>query len=354
MVLRKAWVADLGTYSVDTSKDPYDPNVGQVYFTAAEPKDAKGDEKQGECLSMEEETADKSMEYFLNVSSLANLATIQPPDATDGEAAGWTAQGAPTEVAIEVFARRFGWNRVEMSQGLKPTWKFIAEFPFDSDVKKMSAVYEHVETNKYHVLTKVSKPFLRNANVAINVLTCVQGAVERVITSCSKIMSQNAQSRNITSEDNTSIHSNMESLASQGLRVLALAQRQLSPSEVGSGSYTVASLSREKIEHDLIFLGLVGIYDPPRAESLPTVRKCQDAGIVVHMLTGDHPQTARAIAADVGILPSPQKLATIAADVAATMVMTAQEFERLSDHHIDRLPQLPLVVARCAPAQKCA
>jgi len=64
--------------------------------------------------------------------------------------------------------------------------------------------------------------------------------------------------------------------------------------------------SRELFERNLIFRGLIGIYDPPRPESLLSVRMCQRAGIVVHMLTGDHPQTARAIAADVGILPSRQ------------------------------------------------
>lgn len=180
----------------------------------------------------------------------------------------------------------------------------------------------------------------------------MQGAVERVLASCRSTIAQGGASRSITSDDHESIHVNMESLASQGLRVLALAQRKLDPAEIGSGSDSIAALSRNRIEHDLVFLGLVGIYDPPRAESLPTVEKCQAAGIVVHMLTGDHPQTARAIAAEVGILPPPEKLAMVAADVARTMVMTAQEFERLSDEHIDRLPQLPLVVARCAPSTK--
>lgn len=156
MVLRKAWVANLGTYSVNASADPYDPNAGQVYFTASEPTDAQGEESLGEFVSTEKEITKNNVVNFLNVSSLANLATIRPPDAIDSKSAGWTAQGAPTEVAIEVFARRFGWNRFEMCQGSKPTWKHIAEFQFDSDVKKMSSVYEHIGTNEYHVLTKVS------------------------------------------------------------------------------------------------------------------------------------------------------------------------------------------------------
>lgn len=153
MVLRKAWVASLGTYSVNASADPYDPNAGQIYFTASEPK---GEESLGELVGIVKRITNTNVINFLNVSSLANLATIRPPDATACQGAGWTAQGAPTEVAIEVFARRFGWNRVEICQSSKPTWKHILEFQFDSDVKKMSSVYEHMGTNEYHVLTKVS------------------------------------------------------------------------------------------------------------------------------------------------------------------------------------------------------
>ncbi|KAJ2971613.1 hypothetical protein NUW58_g9366 [Xylaria curta] len=79
---------------------------------------------------------------------------------------------------------------------------------------------------------------------------------------------------------------------------------------------------------------------------------CQQAGITVHMLTGDHPQTARAIAMDVGILPSADKFGLLPADVARSLVFTAHDFDNLTDEQIDELPQLPLVVARCAPSTK--
>merc|ERR1712032_1156674 len=70
----------------------------------------------------------------------------------------------------------------------------------------------------------------------------------------------------------------------------------------------------------------------------------------VHMLTGDHPGTARAIAGEVGILPS--NMSTLPKDVTDAMVMTASEFDKLSDEEIDNLPLLPLVIARCAPITK--
>lgn len=171
MVLRKAWVTGLGTYSVDTSTDPYDPNAGEVYFAATEPKEMHVEEKHGELVDVEENITSENMECFLRASSLANLATIQPPRDTEGDPSGWIAQGAPTEVAIEVFARRFGWNRVEMSQGTKPNWKHITEFPFDSDVKKMSTVYLHGESGEYHVLTKVGDPPLHKRYLAVKLLT---------------------------------------------------------------------------------------------------------------------------------------------------------------------------------------
>jgi Na+-exporting ATPase len=72
----------------------------------------------------------------------------------------------------------------------------------------------------------------------------------------------------------------------------------------------------------------------------------------VHMLTGDHPETAKAIAIEVGILPSADRMRLIASDVSKSLVMTATEFDDLSDEQVDELRVLPLVVARCAPSTK--
>ena len=70
------------------------------------------------------------------------------------------------------------------------------------------------------------------------------------------------------------------------------------------------------------------------------------------MLTGDHPETAKAIAIEVGILPSAHRMKRISAHVASSLVMTASEFDSLSDDEVDKLPVLPLVIARCAPSTK--
>ena len=104
------------------------------------------------------------------------------------------------------------------------------------------------------------------------------------------------------------------------------------------------NMDRQAVEKEMVFLGLIGIRDPPRPESLEAVQSCQRGGIIVHMLTGDHISTARSIAMEVGIL-------TPETDIA-TSVMTAQDFDRMTDDEIDALKHLPLVVARCSPQTK--
>ncbi|KAF4993758.1 hypothetical protein FDECE_13322 [Fusarium decemcellulare] len=336
MVVRKAWIPGCGTYSVEATSEVYNPTAGQVFLLGSQPKDvaAAAQEKQdeGQLISPHDESASKSaLRWYLNVASLANLATVEQSDDSSANPGEWRAKGAPTEIAIEVFAGRFGWNRVELSQGQKAEWKHVAEYPFDSDVKKMTVLFHNNKSNETHVFTK--------------------GAVERVLSSC-KSIAINDEIQPLTSEISQDIHLNMEALASQGLRVLALAHK--ANDRIVSESEFVNDVvpNREKFERDLIFHGLIGIYDPPRLESLPSVRACQGAGIVVHMLTGDHPQTARAIAIDVGILPSPEKAQLLPADVAKTMMMAAHDFDALTDAQIDDLAQLPLVVARCAPSTK--
>ncbi|KAM0227008.1 hypothetical protein ACHAPO_011887 [Fusarium lateritium] len=332
MVTRKAWLPGCGTYSVEPTSDVYNPMAGQIFFHASQPKDLSNSESLGTPIVPEEQVkSNRSLGWYLNIASLANLASVEPGDADSDTPDEWKAKGAPTEAAIDVFARRFGWDRSKLSQDDKPQWKHVAEYPFDSDVKKMTVLYHHMQSDKTHVFTK--------------------GAVERILASCNSIANGH-EICSLTNEIGQDIQSNMEALASQGLRVLALAYK-VNEHTVHESEFSGDTVpDRQKFEQDLIFCGLIGIYDPPRPESLPSVRACQGAGIVVHMLTGDHPQTARAIAVDVGILPSSEKAALLPADVSETMMMAAHEFDALTDEQIDQLTQLPLVVARCAPSTK--
>ena len=107
---------------------------------------------------------------------------------------------------------------------------------------------------------------------------------------------------------------------------------------------------RSFVEDHLIFLGLIGIYDPPRQETAGAVKKFHQAGINVRMLTGDFPGTAKAIAQEVGILPP--NLYHYSKQAIDIMVMTGAEFDDLTEDQIDALPVLPLVIARCSPQTK--
>ncbi|KAK9761502.1 hypothetical protein K7432_013557 [Basidiobolus ranarum] len=141
------------------------------------------------------------------------------------------------------------------------------------------------------------------------------------------------------------VGSKVDLLASNGLRVLSLAYRYIDPqlSETHPDYW-----EREQVDKNMVFLGLVGIYDPPRAESKDAVRECYKAGIRVHMLTGDHPATATAIAREVAILPADYH----SNKEGPKLVMTAHEFDSLTSEEIDALPQLPHVIARCSPDTK--
>lgn len=316
MITKMAWIPGHGTYSLDTINEPYNPEAGSVNFTKAQPKDETADA--GFTIDpLDEAREHPLLQNYLDVASFANLATIQKRT----EENTWQAQGDPTEIAIKVFSARFGKTGLADHEG----WNQLTEFPFDSSIKKMSVLFQSKSSGETHIFTK--------------------GAVERVISSCSNVSSVKNSPSDLAEAD---VLANMESLARRGLRVLALASkpiRSITEQEASQGL-----LKREEFESDLLFRGLVGIYDPPRPESRPSVFKCHQAGIGVHMLTGDHPETARAIAGEVGILPSRMEL--LREDIARGMVMAAHDFDHLTDDQIDQLPQLPLVVARCAPNTK--
>ena len=303
MVLRKAWVIGHGTYHVSTGSEPFNPQVGALSHTQKSPMEVSSSDNAKDENPVSLLEGNVELENFLNVASLANLASVFK----DRETGEWNARGDPTEIALQVFVMKFGWGRKTLQE---KGWTQVAEFPFDSELKRMSVIFEH-EGKKF---------------------VFMKGAVERVVDACPEYANDEEKKRILLK--------NMECLASQGLRVLALGLRPIDS----------APDDRADVEKDIKLLGLVGLYDPPRAESASAVAECHVAGINVHMLTGDHPATARAIAMQVGIIP--KDIHKFSPDVVSSMVMTAQTFDRMSDEEIDNLPVLPLVIARCAPNTK--
>ncbi|WEW54706.1 P-type ATPase [Emydomyces testavorans] len=322
MVAKKAWIPSLGTFSVGNSNEPFDPETGDMTFEALSPVDMDTDAT-GNPSVPQDFLDNKPLEHFLNIAAMANNSHVYKSDA--GE---WHARGEPTEIAIQVFASRFKWNRDRWTKGHNAIWHQKAEFPFDSDVKKMSVIY--------HKTTP-----LEDRQMVFS-----KGAVERILDACTSIeLDQETGSIPLTDDIRDQILENMECLAKQGLRVLAFAGREYTSSVLED-----ADINREDVERDLRFHGLIGLYDPPRPETAGAIKECYNAGIEVHMVTGDHPGTARAIAAQIGIVPSDMSM--VSKDVADAMVMTASQFDKLSDEEIDNLPTLPLVIARCAPHTK--
>ncbi|KAK3900583.1 sodium transport ATPase [Staphylotrichum tortipilum] len=335
MLARAAWLPALGTYSVQvTTSDPFNPTAGTIAFTPnplGTPTQKSTLQESSLSVSQESpfpipqdpKTLSGPLLSLLKTSSLANLATLFQKPST----AQWHARGDPTEIALAVFAARFHLNRLELTAGENPTWEEVAEFPFDSDVKRMSVVMRELGSE-------------RGEGGKKGAVVMMKGAVERVLGVCVKFIGESGEEE-MDQGVKEQVGKEMERFAGMGLRVLALARREVD---------WVEGMEREEVERDMTFLGLVGLYDPPRPESKPAVRECHEAGIAVHMLTGDHPKTAKAIAIEVGILP--RRMERVGEEVARAMVMTAAQFDALSDAEVDELPVLPLVIARCAPSTK--
>ncbi|KAI7886849.1 uncharacterized protein EV154DRAFT_567510 [Mucor mucedo] len=236
-------------------------------------------------------------------------------DQDEAESDDWIANGAPTEVALQVFAHKFGKGKPQLTAEIG--WELIEEYQFDSTVKRMSTIWYNRPLEYTCVFTK--------------------GAVERIIPLCVNLSTQEARD-NVMNQANA--------LAAKGLRVMAMAYRNIKGMDINAVINT--SNGRNLVECDLTFSGITGIYDPPRPESRQAVREAHKAGISVHMLTGDHEITATAIAKELNILNEK----TMPPEALRTLVMTGPRFDALTDEEIDALPHLPFVVARCSPETK--
>ncbi len=170
--------------------------------------------------------------------------------------------GDPTEGALLVMAAK---------AGVKPTFKRLKEFPFDSDRKLMSVI---VEKNGEHILL-------------------VKGALETITSFCSQVM-ENGKISVLQPRHQNYLNDIQEEWAAQALRVLGFAYKKLN-------SRDWQQLDQEEMEKNLTFVGLCGMIDPPRVGVKDSVHECIRAGIIPLMITGDHPVTAQAIAAEIGI-----------------------------------------------------
>jgi len=208
--------------------------------------------------------------------------------------------GDPTEIALLEAALQAGCSRSELAAEQAR----VAEIPFDAERRRLLTVH------------RLGQGFV----------AYLKGAPEAVLPFCSR-QQGNAGVESFAAEEILAV---AEGMAAAGLRVLAVACRRMDMlPEALSG-----------LEQDMLFLGLVGLMDPPRAEAMQAVAECRSAGIVPVMITGDHPATARAIAMRLGI---------VAADGA---IMSGAQLAALSDDEFAVRVKQVRVYARMDPAQK--
>jgi Ca2+-transporting ATPase len=233
--------------------------------------------------------------------------------------------GDPTEVALVLAAG--GLHMVK--NHLDDAFPRRGEVPFDSDRKRMTTIHNPAEDidltdEERHAMTLLDVP--KDSYVAFS-----KGAVDSLLTVCQHVWVEDKVIP-LTAEWRQRVETDNSQLAKDGLRVLGLAYRILPE--------LPAKPTVENIEHDLVFVGMVGIIDPPRGEVPAAVATAKTAGIRPIMITGDHPMTALAIAKQIGMAQDGDK------------VMTGHELSRMDEAQLRETVKTVSVYARVSPENK--
>lgn len=217
-------------------------------------------------------------------------------------------QGDPTEGALIVSAQKYGYNREDEES----RFTRIDELPFESEWQYMATLHEYNDSKVVYI----------------------KGAVEKVLQCCKNAMLPSGET---TPLDMDKIIEEQHRMASNGLRVLAFARNGL-PAD--------GELVRSNACMEMTFVGLQGMIDPPREEAKTAIAACQNAGVKVKMITGDHALTAEAIGLRLGLRGE-------SCDIGRDCpVMTGSEIAEFSDEElIEKVPPIP-IFARVSPEQK--
>lgn len=241
-------------------------------------------------------------------------------DASYNEKAG-EGIGDPTEVALVAAGHRYGLRKTSLEENLPR----VHEFAFDSERKRMTTVHRTdrgfpTELDGWDSLSGGAPYLALTKGAADNLLRLVSHAVEG-----NRVVEMDDARRE-------KIQTATAAMASNGIRVLGVAF---------SGLDTVPeTLDPTETERNLVWLGLVGMIDPPRPEARSAVATCQTAGIRTIMITGDHPDTARFIAADLGIAPPDSR------------VVTGLELDKMTPEDLQAIVDDVSVFARVSPEHK--
>ncbi|WP_287381784.1 MULTISPECIES: calcium-translocating P-type ATPase, PMCA-type [Methanobacterium] len=214
--------------------------------------------------------------------------------------------GDPTDASLLVYADENGYNRKELEEK-NPR---LLEIPLDSTRKRMTTVNQ-IGHDRY---------------------VLIKGAPEVLLQKCSQI-SGDDEVCSLKVEDTENTMKDLQEMTGNALRVLGFAYRKLGPEEDLE--------DKESLEKDLIFAGLVGMMDPPREEAKQAIAQAKKAGIRVVMITGDHKDTAVAIAREIEIT-----------DDEEIVALTGSDLDQLSDQEFENMVDDVLVYARVFPEQK--
>jgi len=191
---------------------------------------------------------------LLHCAQACNDSTIDKDE--NGE---WKLQGTPTEGALKVLAHKGGLEQYEPQR--------VDAIPFESEHKYMATLNDTEDGRVIYI----------------------KGAPEKILNICSHQLTENGENN----LDKELWHSKMEKTAAKGERVIACARKKVSGDVTG--------IKHSDIDNNFVFLGLVGIVDPPRPEVIEAIQECKEAGIRVIMITGDHAVTANAVAKQLGL-----------------------------------------------------
>lgn len=234
------------------------------------------------------------LKLLLGAAALSSDARLTK-DATEGR---WQIKGDPTEAALVVAAAKGGLVKVD----LENQFPRVAEIPFTSETKRMTTLHKTPD-----------------GTVAFS-----KGAPEVMLDCCVRQI-HGTDEPELQGATRAEILNAAQEMASEALRVLAVAYKP--------------KANIKDAERDMIFLGLLGMIDPPREEARDAVKRCEEAGITVVMITGDHPLTARAVASELGLLNGGR-------------VFTGAELEITDDEEFKEEVEDIRVYARVSPAHK--
>ncbi len=251
---------------------------------------------------LQESSGARDIRRLLRAAALASNATLEERDGA------WHVLGDPTEGALVAAAGKVG----EAPDKAGARLPRIDEMPFSSERKRMSTVHEDVETpGRLRIFTK--------------------GAPDVLLARCTHERRGNEVVR-LTPARHDEILASVEDLAARAMRTLAVGERR-----IAADAYDRAG---EHLERDIVFLGVVGMIDPPREEAAAAVAAAQGAGVRVIMITGDHPVTALTIAGEVGVT------------VEDGRVCSGVDVERMDEETLDAAVEHVSVFARVSPEHK--